>query len=105
MAKTILNGGFVSATYAGALSNPLHSAPGRLIAFLISHTQATVQTVIFYDCTGTPGSGDEFLVVHVAPEQSPYYVEFARDAAIPFSTGLRVSSSYCEIAVWSVDHG
>ena len=106
MAKTILDGGFISATYTGGLSNPLHTGPGRLIAFLISHNQSTVQTCIFYDfATGTPGSGDEFLVVHVDPSQCPYYVEFPRTNAIPFSVGLRVSSQYCDVAVWSVDHG
>ena len=105
MAKTILNGGFMSATYTGSLSNPMHSGPGRLIAFLISHAQATVQTVIFYDKVGAPGAGDEFLVVHVDPTQCPFYVEFDRNAAIPFSQGLRVASALCEVAVWSVDYG
>jgi len=105
VAKTIINGGFMSATYAGSLSNPVHSAPGILWGFLISHTQATVQTVIFYDCTGTPGSGDELIVVHVDPAQVPYCVMFPRDQGIPFSTGLRISSSYCDVVFWSVDHG
>ncbi len=105
MAKTIINGGFVSASYTGALSNPIHSAPGILRGFLISHDQASVQTVIFYDCTGSPSPGDEFLAVDVAPEASPFFVMFPRDQGIPFTIGLRVSSSYCQIAVWSVDHG
>lgn len=105
MAKTIINGGFISATYTGGLSNPIHSAAGVLRGFLISHDQASVQTVIFYDCTGSPSPGDELLVVDVAPEASPFFVMFAREDAIPFTTGLRVSSSYCQTAVWSVDHG
>jgi len=105
MAKTIINGGFISASYSGGLSNPIHSAAGVLRGFLISHDQTTVQTVIFYDTAGTPGSGDEFLVVDVAPEASPVFVMFAREDAIPFASGLRVSSQYCQVAVWSVDHG
>jgi hypothetical protein len=105
MAKTIHNGAYLyAAGGAGGISNPVHAAAGRLIALLISHAQSTVQSVIFYDDTAATG-GTEILVVNVAPEASPFYVQFPRDAAIPFDTGLHIAQGNCDVAVWSVDHG
>jgi hypothetical protein len=104
MSKTILNGGFKSAGgTGGGLSNPLHSAAGRLIAFLVSHAQSTVQTVTFYD--SLTSSGTVILTINVDPAQCPYYVRFDRNAAIPFSTGLSIAQGQCDIAVWSIDNG
>ena len=100
MAKTIYNGGFL---VAGGGSTTLHSAAGRLLAFLISHNQATAQTVTFYD--NTAASGTTILVVMVDPTQSPVYIEFERNAGIAFSTGLHVAQGNCNVSVWSVDYG
>jgi len=107
MAKTILDGTLFSGSgLGGGASNPLHSHAGRLIAFLISHDQTTVQTVTFYDATSLPAAGSELAQVHVDPEQVPCHVRFPRQAAIPFTTGLCVDAgSYCEVLVWSIDYG
>jgi hypothetical protein len=100
MAKTIHNGYFLA---AGGSSATLHSAAGRLLGFLISHTQTSIQTVTFYD--NTAASGTVILTVDVSHNETPRYTTFPRDAAIPFSTGLHVAQGNCNVAVWSVDHG
>ena len=100
MAKTIHMGYFLA---AGGSTATLHTAAGRLLAFLISHTNAAVQTVTFYD--NTAASGTIILQVDVHPNESPTYVEFHRDAGIPFSTGLHINQGNCNVSVWSVDHG
>ena len=107
MAKTIRNGALWSGPgLTGGVSNPLHSNAGRIIAVLVSHAQATVQTVTFYDATSVPGGGgSEILVLHVDPNQSPFYVRFPRDSAIPFTTGLCLAGANCDVHVWSVDYG
>lgn len=101
MAKTILDGYFLK---SGGASQTLHSAAGRLRGFLISHSIAAVQTVIFYNDTAATG-GTEFLIVKVSPQQCPYYVQFPQTATIAFDTGLHVANGSCEVAVWSMDHG
>ena len=107
MAKTIRDGTLWSGPgLTGGIANPLHSAAGRIIAVLVSHAQATVQTVTFYDATSVPApADDEILVLHIAPEQSPFYVRFPRDAAIPFTTGLSLAGANCDVHVWSIDYG
>ena len=107
MAKTIHEGVLWSGPgLSGGASNPLHSHAGRVIAALVSHAQASVQTITFYDATSVPApADDEILVLHVAPEQSPFYIRFPRDAAIPFTTGLSLAGANCDVHVWSVDYG
>jgi hypothetical protein len=100
MAKTIHTGYFLA---AGGSTATLHSAAGRLLAFLIAHTQTSIQTVTFYD--NTAASGTKILVVDVSRNETPAYIVFERDAGIAFSTGLHVDQGNCNVAVWSVDHG
>ena len=100
MAKTIRTGYFLA---AGGSTATLHSAAGRLLGFLISHTNAAVQTVTFYD--NTAASGTVILVVNVSPNETPAFVMLERDAGIAFSTGLHVNQGNCNVSVWSVDHG
>ena len=100
MAKTIQTGYYLA---AGGSTATLHSAAGRLLGFLISHTNAAVQPVIFYD--NTAASGTIILTVNVDPNQCPYFLMLDRDAGIAFSTGLHVNQGNCDVAVWSVDHG
>lgn len=100
MAKTIRQGYYIA---AGGATVTVHSAPGRLIAVLISHAQAGVQSAIFYD--NTAAAGTVILTINIDPTRCPYYVEFPRDQAIPFSTGLHVNQGNCDVNVWSVDHG
>lgn len=101
MAKTILMGRLLK---SGGASATLHSAAGRLLGFLISHTQATAQTVTFYNDTAAT-AGKEILVVNVHPYASPYLLMLERDAGIEFDSALHVAQGNCDVAVWSVDHG
>lgn len=104
MAKTILYGGFKSAGgTGGGLTNPLHSAAGRIWAFLVSHANSSVQTVTFYD--SLTASGTVILTINVDPTQCPFYVNFGREFGIPFATGLSIAQGQCDIAIWSIDHG
>jgi hypothetical protein len=107
MAKTIYNGALWSGpALSGSLSNPVHSAAGRILAVLVSHAETSIQTVTFYDGTSIPSpADDEILVLHVAPEQVPYYIRFPRDEAIPFTTGLCLDGSTCDVHLWSIDYG
>lgn len=100
MAKTILSGYYLA---AGAATETLHSAAGVLLGFLISHIQAGVQVVDFYD--NTSAANPKILSVAVEPTESPVYIRFARNEGIAFSTGLHVDQGDCKVAVWSVDHG
>jgi len=107
MAKTIRTGALWSGPgLSGGIANPLHSHAGRILAVTVSHAQAAVQTVTFYDATSVPAPADnEILVLHVAPENSPYHIRFPRDEAIPFTTGLCLAGANCDVQVWSIDYG
>jgi hypothetical protein len=100
MSKTIRTGYLLPAS-AGTT---LHTAAGRLIAVLINNTQATVQWVTFYDATAaTPGT--EIMVLSLPPNEPPFYIQFPRDQAVPFGTGLHAVVGTCDVLVWTVDHG
>ena len=100
MAKTIQTGYFLA---AGGSSATLHSAAGRLLAFLISHAQTSIQTVTFYD--NTAASGTVILTVDVSHNETPRYLAFPRNAGIEFTTGLHVAQGNCDVAVWRIDYG
>ena len=106
MAKTIRTGAFLPASGgSGGISNPVHSNAGVVLALLISHTNAsTTQSITLYDDT-TGTSGNEIAVIDVRPGQSPTYIQFPRNAGIPFSTGLYINAGSCNVLVWSVDYG
>jgi hypothetical protein len=101
MAKTIKDGAHL--TGAGMAASTVHSAAGRLLAILVSHAQATVQTVTIYD--NTAASGTVIMKLSVDPARCPYYVQFPRNAGIPFGTGLHVVNGWCDMNIWSVDYG
>ena len=101
MAKTIQNGAYLA---AGGAAQTLHTAVGRLLAILASHSQTTPQVCQFYDATAaTPGT--QILVLSINPAQSPYYIEFPRNAAPEFTTALHVAQGNVDLLIWSVDHG
>lgn len=75
---------------------------GSLRGLLISHNQATVQTVTLYD--NTAASGTILAQIYLNPAQSPYRLALARDDAITFATGLSWSGTNCELNVWAVKH-
>jgi len=101
MAKTILDGRYLA---AGGAAATLHTTAGRLLAVLISHAQATVQTVTFYNASAATG-GTEILALSVYPTRSPYFLHLDLNAGIPFDTALHVVQGNCHVAIWSVDHG
>ena len=101
MAKTIHNGKYLAA--AASAATTLHTTAGRLLGIFISHAQGTVQTVTFYD--NTAASGTVIMKLNIDPTRVPYFVMFDRDAGIPFSTGLHIVNNWCNMNVWSVDHG
>jgi hypothetical protein len=100
MAKTMYDG--TVATQAGA---PTITGAGRLLGFMLSHAQAGVQTVTFYD--NTAASGTVLLTVSIDPTESPFFVYFPRDQGIPFTTGLSVNDSGANvaIAIWAIGFG
>ena len=77
------------------------SGPGGLYGVLVSHYQATVQTLTFYD--NTAASGTVLCTIHIAPEQCPVLLKWARRDAIPFTTGLSFTAANCDLVVWAVD--
>ncbi len=80
----------------------LITGAGKLLGFIVSHAQATVQTVTFYD--NTAASGTVLLTVYIDPNRCPTYVQFPRQHPIEFSTGLAASFANCELNVWAVDY-
>jgi hypothetical protein len=80
----------------------LISNPGRLQGFLISHAQASIQTVTFYDATTAYGT--ILAIIHLAPEGTPHYLMLPRDKALEFDTGLSATYTNCEVLVWAVEH-
>jgi hypothetical protein len=78
----------------------VHTGAGLLLALLISHSQATVQTVTLYD--NTAASGTVLLAVDVEPTRSPIYLRFPRNLAPAFSTGLHVVPGNCKVALWGI---
>jgi hypothetical protein len=101
VAKTMREGYFVA---AGASSETLHSNAGRLLGVLISNPLTTTVTATFYDATAATG-GTEILVLNLYATQTPQLIMFNQNNAIPFSTGLHVDPSNCNVNVWSIDYG
>jgi hypothetical protein len=88
------------------LTSAVHSGRGRLLGYLISHSESTAQTVIFYDSLNCEGSVLHQVKLH--PNRSPFFVRFGtppgKEEGIPFSTGLSVNAGNCEVAVWSIGY-
>ena len=80
---------------------PIITGAGLLHGFLISHAQATVQTVTFYD--NTAASGTVLLTAYIAPERNPTFILFPRRYSIPFTTGLSATYTNCELSIWATD--
>jgi hypothetical protein len=78
----------------------LHAKSGRLLGYLVSHSETSSQAVTFYDSTSAGGT--VLHKVNVAPEQCPFYVRFSgQGEAIPFATGLTVDPGNCDVLVWA----
>jgi hypothetical protein len=78
-------------------SSTIHTGAGRLLGYLISHSETTTQSVSFYD--NTTARGTILHKVNVAAEQSPFFVRF--EDAFYFNTGLTVNPGNCEVSVWA----
>jgi hypothetical protein len=74
---------------------------GLLHGFLVSHNQATVQTLTFYD--NTAAAGTVLLTAYIAPEKNPVFLMFPRRHSVPFTTGLSATFANCELNVWATD--
>lgn len=92
---------------AGSAAN-LYEGRGRIMAYLISHAESTAQLVTFYD--NTAASGTIIHQVHVHPNRSPVYVQFARRPdeskllGIAYQTGLTIDPGNCEVNVWAIGY-
>jgi hypothetical protein len=105
MSKTVRDGALFSGKgLTGSISAQVHSHAGRLLGLVISHTETTAQSVIFYDST-TSTAGTEIAAFRVDPNQSPWALFLPRDAGIPFDTALYITASNCDVLIWSVDYG
>ena len=101
MAATIKDGQRVL-----GLASALHSGRGRLLGYMISHSESTAQAVTFYDSLSCEG-----IILHqvkVHPSRSPFFVRFGtppgKEEGIPFANGLSVNAGNCEVAVWSIGY-
>ena len=105
MAKTVRDGALFSGKgLTGSISAQVHSHAGRLLGLVISHTETSAQSVIFYDATAATG-GTEIAAFRVNSDQSPFVLFLPSDAGIPFSTALYISATNCDVLIWSVDYG
>ena len=76
----------------------LYDGVGRLLGYIVSHADAGVVTVNFYDNTAVGGT--LLHRVHIHPERSPFYVFIPRwdgRGGIRFETGLAVDPSVASI--------
>lgn len=83
--------------YAGQETKIIHSGDGALLAIIISHAEATTQTVTLYD--GINVSSTVLATFQVAPDRSPAYVEFPDDFPLRFTDGLTVEAGNCYVNV------
>ena len=82
-------------------SATLYTGSGRVIGIMVSHAEATTQTVTIYD--NTAASGTILAVIKVHPYQSPVYIRFGetRELWLYFATGLTVDAgAHCDVNVW-----
>jgi len=77
------------------------AGPGLLHGFLVSHAQATVQTLTLHDWTSA--AGHIVLTAYIAPEQNPVLIMFPRRYSIPFTVALSASYANCELNVWATE--
>jgi len=79
------------------------AGPGLLHGFLVSHAQATVQTLTLHDWTSAAGH-IVLLQAYVSAQQTPYLLLLPRRYAIPFTTGLSTPLNINhEITLWATD--
>ncbi len=93
--------------YTGSATIDSGGSQGRVMAMLISHDQATVQTVTIHD--NTSASGTILLTIHVAPEQSPWFANFSqvigdKKSGLPWNTGLTITPGNCEVTLWTLTY-
>ena len=78
----------------------IHTGKGTVINLIMSHSEATAQTVTLYDAL--IGSGTVLATFKIAPEASPSIVNFPEPYYLRFTTGLTVVPGNCTVIVQSV---
>jgi hypothetical protein len=102
MAKINLNGYSAPDT-----EYKVHRGAGRLLGYIVSHKEASAQTVTFYD--NEQASGKVLHKVHINPGLPPFSIRFStaagEEAGILFVNGLYVDAQNCAVSIWSVGFG
>lgn len=80
----------------------IHTGRGAVISLIISHSEASAQTVTIYD--SLVASGTQLAVFKVSPESSPRQIVFPPPYFLRFSTGLTISPGNCTVICQSVGH-
>ena len=100
MAKVIRDGYHPTSSPA----NAIHTGRGMLRGFLICPADLSAfGQVTFYD--NTTATGTVLLSLDLPAAGAPFYVQFPRDHAPRFSTGLSLTLSNATVTFWSLDFG
>lgn len=83
---------------ASAGATLVHNGPGVITGLLISHGEASAQTVILYN--GTSASDPVLGKIVVNQDQPPVHLKFSMVEALRFSNGLTVNPASCEVLVF-----
>ena len=78
----------------------LHTGRGAVISLIISHSEATAQSVTLYD--SQIASGTMLAQFKVPPEASPKQINFPAPYYLRFTTGLTVEPGNCSVIIQSV---
>ncbi len=76
------------------------SGAGELKGLLISHNQASVQTITLYD--SLTATGTILMQIYLAPGQCPFLLWLPRSETLHFANGLSYSATNCELSVWAM---
>lgn len=84
-------------SYVNGGTATIHTGRGALLALLISHSEPSAQSVTLYDSNSA--SGSVLAQIVVAPDRSPFYMEFPPSFPLRFSTGLTLDAGSCQVSV------
>ena len=99
--RTAIDCGYINPGASKGLEKLVHTGGGRLLGLLVSSSQASAQTVTFYDATSA-AAGSEILAVAIPAGAGPFYAMFPREQGLAFTTGLYVEPASAEVALWAV---
>jgi hypothetical protein len=78
----------------------VHTGSGAVISLIISHAEASTQTVILYDSPNA--AGDILATFQVSPEASPKQIIFPAPYYLRFRSALTVAPGKCSVILQSV---